>query len=183
MNEAKARRDLVRTRMALSVDAICKDELQTMNSGHHEKQFQMGQATVYTLSELLAEYTTTFAEDLRHFSKHAKRATISVDDVKLCARKSTMLSKAMESYCDGLRSEKSTNKGKQRSRGNNKSSPMRENSNASANNGKNQKRKSTQDKDKRKKSKKANKVVDSSSDSGSSSDALDQASEQEFELN
>ncbi|PRP80580.1 centromere protein S-like [Planoprotostelium fungivorum] len=42
---------------------------------------------ISAITELCMGFIETFAVDLEAFARHAKRVTISPDDVKLCARK------------------------------------------------------------------------------------------------
>ncbi|XP_005724602.1 centromere protein S isoform X2 [Pundamilia nyererei] len=46
-----------------------------------------------------------FAKDLEAFARHAKRSTVSVDDVKLVARRSTALSIHIQNKSDELTQE------------------------------------------------------------------------------
>jgi histone H3/H4 len=47
----------------------------------------MSGAGVATLTEVVLKYVESLSVDLKCFAKHAKRATVGCDDVKLVARK------------------------------------------------------------------------------------------------
>lgn len=56
-----------------------------------ETDVTFSRQVVATLSEATFKQIGTFAQDLELFAQHAKRTTITADDVKLLARKSSQL--------------------------------------------------------------------------------------------
>ncbi|XP_055471338.1 centromere protein S [Psammomys obesus] len=58
-----------------------------------DKQMQFSKQTIAAISEVTFRQCETFAKDLEMFARHAKRSTISTDDVKLLARRSNSLLK------------------------------------------------------------------------------------------
>uniref|UniRef100_A0A8C6RUU2 Centromere protein S n=2 Tax=Nannospalax galili TaxID=1026970 RepID=A0A8C6RUU2_NANGA len=58
-----------------------------------DKEIQFSKQTVAAISELTFRQCEMFAKDLEMFARHAKRNTISTDDVKLLARRSNSLLK------------------------------------------------------------------------------------------
>uniref|UniRef100_A0A7S4KBQ9 Centromere protein S n=1 Tax=Odontella aurita TaxID=265563 RepID=A0A7S4KBQ9_9STRA len=75
--------DAVRSALHYAVGRICQEE----ESGQ-EDCAQMTSEAISALTELVYQYTTTsLANDLVSFSRHANRRTITVDDVKLILRK------------------------------------------------------------------------------------------------
>ncbi|XP_046880683.1 centromere protein S [Hypomesus transpacificus] len=56
----------------------------------HEKTFS--RQVIAALAETTFRQCDIFAKDLEAFARHAKRNTVSVEDVKLAARRSTSLS-------------------------------------------------------------------------------------------
>mmetsp|Transcript_13623 Transcript_13623/g.17642 ORF Transcript_13623/g.17642 Transcript_13623/m.17642 type:complete len:127 (-) Transcript_13623:335-715(-) len=64
-----------------AVGEIAQHENRTNN------QLPISGAGVATLTEVVFKYIESVASDLRSFSKHGKRATVTCDDVKLIARK------------------------------------------------------------------------------------------------
>ena len=61
---------------------------------------------VATISETAFHQCETLAGDLEHFAKHGKRTTVSVDDVKLCFRRSPSFLKFISRHSDSLRAAK-----------------------------------------------------------------------------
>uniref|UniRef100_A0AAZ1XRP1 Centromere protein S n=1 Tax=Oreochromis aureus TaxID=47969 RepID=A0AAZ1XRP1_OREAU len=66
-------------------------------------------ASCFTSSEPILTFICIkediFAKDLEAFARHAKRSTVSVDDVKLVARRSTALSIYIQNKSDELTQE------------------------------------------------------------------------------
>lgn len=58
-----------------------------------DKQTHFSKQTIAAISEVTFRQCETFAKDLEMFARHAKRSTISTDDVKLLARRSNSLLK------------------------------------------------------------------------------------------
>lgn len=69
---------------------------------HRNKQLKMSKSSIRTLTQMTYHYATKcLAKDLSAFSKHANRKTITVDDVKLVARKNPRgLMDAIEGFCE-----------------------------------------------------------------------------------
>ncbi|KAJ1995958.1 MHF histone-fold complex component [Coemansia sp. RSA 1358] len=64
---------------------------QLCNEDEKKSSVKFSPAFVDALSQVVYSQTETMGVDLEHFAKHAKRAKISVDDVKLCARRNEKL--------------------------------------------------------------------------------------------
>uniref|UniRef100_A0A8C5SNT4 Centromere protein S n=1 Tax=Laticauda laticaudata TaxID=8630 RepID=A0A8C5SNT4_LATLA len=56
-----------------------------------EKNIQLSKQSIAAISEITFRQCEIFAKDLEMFAKHGKRSTISVEDVKLLARRSNSL--------------------------------------------------------------------------------------------
>ncbi|XP_069804082.1 centromere protein S [Dendropsophus ebraccatus] len=89
-----------------------------------EKEVTFSKQAIAAISEISFRQCETFAKDLEMFSRHGKRSTVTVDDVKLLCRRSRSLQKHISSYCDELaannqekRKKKSIGTGKRRSDG------------------------------------------------------------------
>ncbi|KAI8887405.1 hypothetical protein K501DRAFT_283360 [Backusella circina FSU 941] len=57
---------------------------------------------IVSLAEVIQGYIETMAIDLEAFANHAKRVVISMDDVKLCARRNERLSDIMKDMADNI---------------------------------------------------------------------------------
>ena len=57
--------------------------------------------TLNDLTKLVVQYSSVLAADLTAFAKHAKRKTLKVEDVLLCARRSAALRERLEDAADG----------------------------------------------------------------------------------
>ncbi|XP_042893747.1 centromere protein S-like [Penaeus japonicus] len=57
---------------------------------------------IATLSEITSRQLQTYALDLEAFAKHARRSTISCDDVKLLVRRNSQLADHMKEMADNL---------------------------------------------------------------------------------
>uniref|UniRef100_A0A674PBU8 Centromere protein S n=1 Tax=Takifugu rubripes TaxID=31033 RepID=A0A674PBU8_TAKRU len=71
------------------------------------------------ITETAVRQCDIFSKDLEAFARHAKRSTVSPEDVKLVARRSTALSNYIQSKIEELNQEQSLKKkstGKRRSR-------------------------------------------------------------------
>eukprot|EP00128_Syssomonas_multiformis_P007427 Colp12_sorted_trinity150504_noHs@16196 len=62
------------------------------------------------LAQVTFKQVEELALDLELFAKHAKRSTVQIEDVKLCARKSDSLSKHIAQYSEGLLAESNDRK-------------------------------------------------------------------------
>ncbi|XP_028663653.1 centromere protein S isoform X1 [Erpetoichthys calabaricus] len=56
-----------------------------------EKEVQFTRQTIAAIAETAFKQCEIFAEDLELFSRHAKRSTVNVDDVKITVRRSKPL--------------------------------------------------------------------------------------------
>ncbi|KAG9482487.1 hypothetical protein GDO78_011263 [Eleutherodactylus coqui] len=57
----------------------------------NDKQVSFSKQAVAAISEITFRQCETFTKDLEMFARHAKRSTITMDDVKLLARRSRSL--------------------------------------------------------------------------------------------
>uniref|UniRef100_I3J889 Centromere protein S n=2 Tax=Oreochromis niloticus TaxID=8128 RepID=I3J889_ORENI len=69
----------------------------------HRRQFS--RQAIAAIAETTFRQCDIFAKDLEAFARHAKRSTVSVDDVKLVARRSTALSIYIQNKSDELTQE------------------------------------------------------------------------------
>uniref|UniRef100_A0A8C5SQN7 Centromere protein S n=1 Tax=Laticauda laticaudata TaxID=8630 RepID=A0A8C5SQN7_LATLA len=67
-----------------------------------EKNIQLSKQSIAAISEITFRQCEIFAKDLEMFAKHGKRSTISVEDVKLLARRSNSLLKYITQKSDKL---------------------------------------------------------------------------------
>uniref|UniRef100_A0A8C5W9H8 Centromere protein S n=1 Tax=Leptobrachium leishanense TaxID=445787 RepID=A0A8C5W9H8_9ANUR len=67
-----------------TVGGLCQDVAD-------DKEIQFSKQATAAVSEITFRQCETFAKDLEMFARHAKRSTISMDDVKLLARRSRSL--------------------------------------------------------------------------------------------
>lgn len=79
--------------MALVVDKTCK-----VSEQKHHDEVKISRGAVQTIAKVVMEIAGIMSEDLIMFANHGKRAVISSDDVKLCARKSPKLLRELEKY-------------------------------------------------------------------------------------
>ncbi|NWW49192.1 CENPS protein, partial [Pedionomus torquatus] len=69
-----------------TVGCLCQDVAE-------DKEMQFSKQTIAAISEITFRQCETFAKDLEMFARHAKRSTVTIEDVKLLARRSTSLLK------------------------------------------------------------------------------------------
>ncbi|NXN96446.1 CENPS protein, partial [Rhinopomastus cyanomelas] len=69
-----------------TVGCLCGDVAEDKNV-HFSKQ------TIAAISEITFRQCDIFAKDLEMFARHAKRSTVTIEDVKLLARRSSSLLK------------------------------------------------------------------------------------------
>ncbi|GBG30855.1 CDK5 and ABL1 enzyme substrate 1 [Hondaea fermentalgiana] len=93
MEDADAEASLLQAKVALTVDKACKK-----TADDQLNKVKISRGAVQTIAKVVMEVAGVVAEDLFMFATHAKRTAISSDDVKLCARKSPSLLKALEKY-------------------------------------------------------------------------------------
>ncbi|KAI9492647.1 apoptosis-inducing taf9-like domain protein [Zychaea mexicana] len=67
-----------------TVDQIVQQEAQKIGK-------TVSSEFVTSLADVVYEQTGTMAKDLEAFARHGKRSTISMEDVKLCARRNDSL--------------------------------------------------------------------------------------------
>ncbi|XP_041836812.1 centromere protein S [Melanotaenia boesemani] len=83
----------------------------------HRKE--LSRQTVAAIAETTFRQCDVFAKDLEAFARHAKRTTVSAEDVKLVARRSTALSVYIQNKSEELAMEqdlRKKNTGKRKSR-------------------------------------------------------------------
>ena len=109
----------LRKALQMAVIGICEKEEEDPISS----SAMSGQA-IQVLTELTFLYaTTSLARDLDAFSTHAKRQTITADDVKLVARKNPDILEKLEHFCEehhDRKAAKASRKKSAGSKGNNK---------------------------------------------------------------
>ncbi|XP_030319767.1 centromere protein S [Calypte anna] len=69
-----------------------------------DKKMEFSKQTIAALSEITFRQCESFAKDLEMFARHAKRSTVTTDDVKLLARRSNSLLKYITQKSDELAS-------------------------------------------------------------------------------
>ncbi|NWS53766.1 CENPS protein, partial [Chunga burmeisteri] len=69
-----------------TVGCLCQDVAE-------DKDMQFSKQTIAAISEITFRQCENFAKDLEMFASHAKRRTVTVEDVKLLARRSNSLLK------------------------------------------------------------------------------------------
>ncbi|XP_015237560.1 centromere protein S [Cyprinodon tularosa] len=84
----------------------------------HRREFS--RQAVAAIAETTFRECDIFAKDLEAFARHAKRTTVSAEDVKLLARRSTALSRHIQNKSEELAQEqkdtRKKNTGKRKSR-------------------------------------------------------------------
>ncbi|KAM7402258.1 hypothetical protein PAMP_017514 [Pampus punctatissimus] len=84
----------------------------------HRREFS--RQVIAAIAETTFRQCDTFAKDLEAFARHAKRSTVSAEDVKLTARRSTALSIYIQNKSEELNQEqkdlKKKNTGKRKNR-------------------------------------------------------------------
>ncbi|KAF4525255.1 hypothetical protein B566_EDAN012790 [Ephemera danica] len=88
------------------VRKICEEVGQTTKMSFSRKSMDL-------ISELVWRKLKIYGEDLEAFSKHAKRATINSDDVKLLVRRNASLRAHISKIADEINAGKEPRKGKQ----------------------------------------------------------------------
>ncbi|NXH16432.1 CENPS protein, partial [Bucco capensis] len=67
-----------------TVGCLCQDVAD-------DKDMQFSKQTIAAISEITFRQCENFAKDLEMFARHAKRSTVTIEDVKLLARRSSSL--------------------------------------------------------------------------------------------
>ncbi|CAB1437865.1 unnamed protein product [Pleuronectes platessa] len=83
----------------------------------HRRDFS--RQVIAAITETTFRQCDVFATDLEAFARHAKRSTVTTEDVKLIARRSTALSKYIQNKSEELNQQrelKKKNTGKRKSR-------------------------------------------------------------------
>ncbi|KAJ0068739.1 hypothetical protein NL108_010812 [Boleophthalmus pectinirostris] len=80
-----------------------------------EQSKEFSRQTIAAIAETTFRQCENFARDLEAFARHAKRTTVSADDVKLVARRSTALSMYIQNKSEELNQEKKST-GKRKSK-------------------------------------------------------------------
>lgn len=81
-----------------------------------ETDFTYSKSFIACLTKTVVSIGDLFASDLESFSRHAKRTTITVDDVKLLSRRNRALSRKLNEHCFQYNLEKAASKSKQKKR-------------------------------------------------------------------
>uniref|UniRef100_A0A3Q3WPS6 Centromere protein S n=1 Tax=Mola mola TaxID=94237 RepID=A0A3Q3WPS6_MOLML len=96
-----------------TVGRIC----QTVGEDHRR---EFSRQVIAAIAETAVRQSDIFAKDLEAFARHAKRSTVTPEDVKLVARRSTALSIYIQNKSEELNHEqrdlKKKNTGKRKSR-------------------------------------------------------------------
>ncbi|XP_009948110.1 PREDICTED: centromere protein S-like, partial [Leptosomus discolor] len=79
-----------------------------------DKDVQFSKQTVAAISEITFRQCETFAKDLEMFARHAKRSTVTTEDVKLLARRSNSLLKYITQRSEELASSNMEQKEKKK---------------------------------------------------------------------
>ncbi|XP_010181739.1 PREDICTED: LOW QUALITY PROTEIN: centromere protein S [Mesitornis unicolor] len=80
-----------------TVGCLCQDVAE-------DKDLQFSKQTIAALSEITFRQCENFAKDLEMFARHAKRSTITTEDVKLLARRSNSLLRYITQKSDEITS-------------------------------------------------------------------------------
>ncbi|RUS86281.1 hypothetical protein EGW08_005973 [Elysia chlorotica] len=75
-----------------------------------EMEVSISPQVLATLSESLSQQVQCYAVDLENFAKHARRTNISVDDVRLLARRNPALLQHLNSMIEDQTAQKETSK-------------------------------------------------------------------------
>ncbi|XP_027002794.2 centromere protein S [Tachysurus fulvidraco] len=95
MDDKEAYTQRLKAAVHYTVGKICQ-------STATECEKQISKQAVAAIAETTFRQCEIFAKDLEAFARHAKRQTITVDDVKLLARRSTALSSHMQQKIEEL---------------------------------------------------------------------------------
>ncbi|KAK3574806.1 hypothetical protein QTP86_018389 [Hemibagrus guttatus] len=95
MDEKEAYTQRLKAAVHYTVGKICQSTVA-------ECEKQISKQAVAAIAETTFRQCEIFAKDLEAFARHAKRHTITVDDVKLLARRSAALSSHMQQKSEEL---------------------------------------------------------------------------------
>ncbi|KAM9409119.1 centromere protein S isoform 1-T1 [Pholidichthys leucotaenia] len=111
--DAEETRQRLKAAVHYTVGRLC----QKIEEDNHRK---FSRQVVAAIAETTFRQCDVFAKDLEAFARHAKRSTVSSEDVKLLARRSTALSNYIQNKSEELAQEQSEMKkktnGKRKSR-------------------------------------------------------------------
>ncbi|NXL41385.1 CENPS protein, partial [Podilymbus podiceps] len=80
-----------------TVGCLCQDVAE-------DKAMQFSKQSIAAISEITFRQCESFAKDLEMFARHAKRSTVTTEDVKLLARRSNSLLKYITQKSEELAS-------------------------------------------------------------------------------
>ncbi|XP_047438145.1 centromere protein S [Mugil cephalus] len=86
-----------------TVSRICQN-----NGESHRREFS--RQVIAAIAETTFRQCDIFAKDLEAFARHAKRSTVSAEDVKLVARRSTALTNYIQNKSEELAQEQQLKK-------------------------------------------------------------------------
>ncbi|KFW67924.1 Centromere protein S, partial [Pygoscelis adeliae] len=90
-----------------TVGCLCQDVAE-------DKDMQFSKQTIAAISEITFRQCENFAKDLEMFARHAKRSTVTTEDVKLLARRSNSLLKYITQKSEELASSNMEQKEKKK---------------------------------------------------------------------
>ncbi|NXJ34680.1 CENPS protein, partial [Ciconia maguari] len=90
-----------------TVGCLCQDVAE-------DKDVQFSKQTIAAISEITFRQCENFAKDLEMFARHAKRSTVTTEDVKLLARRSNSLLKYITQKSEELASRNMEQKEKKK---------------------------------------------------------------------
>ncbi|KAL0978723.1 hypothetical protein UPYG_G00174330 [Umbra pygmaea] len=103
-------RQLQRLKAAIhhTVGRLC----QSLGENH---QMEFSRPVIAAITETTFRQCDVFAKDLEAFARHAKRSTVSMEDVKLAARRSTALYNFIQSKSEEIASANQEQRDKKKS--------------------------------------------------------------------
>ncbi|XP_028855272.1 centromere protein S [Denticeps clupeoides] len=107
MDDEPAQRQRLKAALHYTTGLICQSI-----GADCERDFS--RQAVAAIAETAFRQCDTFAKDLEAFAKHAKRSSVSVEDVKLLARRSTALSAHIQRKSEELASANQEQKEKRK---------------------------------------------------------------------
>ncbi|XP_075577580.1 centromere protein S [Pelecanus crispus] len=90
-----------------TVGCLCQDVAE-------DKDVQFSKQTIAAIAEITFRQCENFAKDLEMFARHAKRSTVTTEDVKLLARRSNSLLKYITQKSEELASSNMEQKEKKK---------------------------------------------------------------------
>jgi centromere protein S len=98
------------TERASLLDSVHYTVSKACRRAEEEAQVSISRGFVHCLSQLVFEVAHRMGEDLESFARHARRSTVQVEDVLLCARRNPSLVEVLSEFVE-------ENKGKGKERG------------------------------------------------------------------